>query len=153
MHNQYTNQEIEDLYDKYSSVIYGCIYNMTGNKKTAEKIFTTAFLELIEENFFSNSTHAFYPKLLRALYSFTVKWLKQNGISYTALGTNKQSSLINYFCTECSTVQDAASLLNVNKEYIYKSLRLEFLEIRSQNKVVENKVKIDKKLMPLLHLA
>ncbi len=73
----------EQLYDKYSSVIYGAICSLISEKNLAEEIFIKLFCRLKEERILLKINFSLCVCLLRYTYYYTRQELKIRGINAT----------------------------------------------------------------------
>jgi len=128
----------EHLYDKYALAMYGLICNLTEDKLLAEEIFMNAFLELKQKQTLSKIEYALLPVIFRHTYCFTINHLKTIRISPKTLNPPKEAEVIHLLTTRCNSLNEAASILNITAEETKKRLRVEFLNLRMQNKIPEN---------------
>lgn len=133
-----------NLYNKYASAMYGLIYNLTEDKLLAEEIFTNAFLELKQKQILSKIKYALYPIILRYTYSYTIKHLRIFGINSKTLNPPKGAKIIYMLTTECNSLNEAASILNINAKENIKRIHAEFLNLRTLNTIPANAHRVDR---------
>ena len=121
------------LYDKYAAAMYSIVWHFTDNNEVANKIFTEAFLQLKEKNTLSKVEYALCPFLLRYMHNFASQYLKKSGINPLQTSKAVDSQLIHLLCTQCNSIKDAASKLNITEEAAIKNLQREFLVLRNKN--------------------
>ena len=121
------------LYDKYAPAMYGMICSLAANRTVAEQIFEDAFHELKERQVLATVKFALYPALLRFIYAYAAEQLKQYGIPPHQSTPCKEAKLIHLFCTQCSSLAEASSILNIPEAEIKRKLHSEFLELRNKN--------------------
>ena len=121
------------LYDKYAAAMYSIVWHFTDNNEVANKIFTEAFLQLKEKNILSKVGYALCPFLLRYMHNFASQYLKKSGINPLQSSKAVDSQLIHLLCTQCNSIKDAASKLNITEDVALKNLRREFLVLRNKN--------------------
>ncbi|MEO7210571.1 MAG: hypothetical protein ABIY35_06485 [Chitinophagaceae bacterium] len=127
----------ENLYDKYASVMYGLICNLTEDKLLAEEILMNAFLELKQKQILSKIKYALLPIIMRYTHSYTIEYLKNIRITEKTFHPQKETELIHLFTTQCSSLKVAASILNITVKETKKRLQVEFLNLRIQNNTPE----------------
>lgn len=126
----------EKLYDKYSAAMNGLIFNLTDDKILVEDIFVAAFLQLKEKQILSNVKYALCPAILRHTFTYTTKQLKQYGKNPKILEPLDEVKLIHIIYTECNSLKEVASILNLTEEETKKKLRSEILYLRNQKNLV-----------------
>ncbi|REG94337.1 RNA polymerase sigma factor [Algoriphagus antarcticus] len=126
------------LYDKYASAMYGLIYNLTKDKLLAEEIFMGAFLDLKQKQILSKTKYAFCPAILRYTYSYTTNHLKEIGIPPKNLNPPKEAELVHLLTTQCNSLNEAASILNISLKEAKKRLHFEFSNLRRLSNIPSN---------------
>ncbi len=126
------------LYDKYAPAMYGLIYNLTKDKILAEEIFMSAFLELKQKQTLSKIKYALLPIILRHTYSYTTKHLRKIRVTPKILNPPKEAQVIHLLTTQCISLNEAASILNITEKETKERLHVEFLNLRRQNNNPEN---------------
>ena len=121
------------LYDKYAAAMYSIVWHFTDNNEVANKIFTEAFLQLKEKNILSKVPYALCPFLLRYMHNYASQYLNKWGINPIQSSKAVDSQLIHLLCTQCNSIKDAASKLNITEDVAIKNLRREFLVLRNKN--------------------
>jgi len=130
--------EWRKLYDKYASAMYGLIYNLTKDKLLAEEIFMGAFLDLKQKQILSKPKCALYPIIMRHTYSFTTKHLREISISPKNLTPPKEAELIHLLTTQCNSLKEAASILNIPDKEAKIRLQVEFSNLRRLSNIPSN---------------
>jgi hypothetical protein len=128
----------EKLYDKYASAMYGLIFNITKDKSLAEDIFMGAFLDLKQKQILSDIKYALCPAILRYTFSYTTKYLKEIGMTPKPINPPKEGKLIHLINTQCNSLIEAATLLNITVNEAKKRLLVEFKTLRMLNIISEN---------------
>jgi len=121
----------EKLYDKYAGAMFGLICNLTDDKILAEEIFEVTFLQLKENKVLTNVKFALCPTLLRHTFSQTIKQLKAFGLTPKSFNPSEEVKLIHLLCTQCNSLQEVASFLNLTGGETKKKLRAELLNLRN----------------------
>lgn len=121
------------LYDKYASAMLGSIYKLTNDKILSEEILLKVFLELKQTQILSKIQLALLPVILRFTHLYTLKHLKVIGVSPKHLKQTKESKLVDLLTTQCSSLKEAAVILNITATEGKQKLHLEFLKLRMQN--------------------
>ncbi|MEO6190803.1 MAG: hypothetical protein ABIO44_11035 [Saprospiraceae bacterium] len=121
------------LYDKYAPAMFVIICNLTDDRTLAEEIFKETFLQLKEKQILSNVNYSLCFCLLRHTHLSARQQLKERGRTCSS-SPFEESSLINMLCSQDLSFKQAASNFNITEEEAKIKLRLEFLELRSQNK-------------------
>ena len=124
----------EMVYDKYAAAMYGVICNLTDNTKLVEKIFKEVFIQVKEQNMLITNATSFVSTLLHHTYQYAVAQLKKHGIDQVDRPLH-QTNLIYILSTRCTTLKEAATLLNISEETAKKKLYTEFLQLRGANRV------------------
>jgi hypothetical protein len=132
-----------NLYDKYGSAMYGLIFGLTEDKPLAEEIFTKAFLELKQKQILSKIKFALCAIILRYTYSYTTAHLKKLGITPKKLNSPKEVELIHLLTTQCNSLNEAASILNITVRETKKRLHTAFLNLRMVNNIPTNAYSAD----------
>ncbi|MEO6135702.1 MAG: hypothetical protein ABIP35_11150 [Ginsengibacter sp.] len=123
------------LYDKYALAMYGLICDLTEDKLLAEEILIKAFLELKQKQTQLKIEYALLPIILRHTHSYTIKHLKKTGITPRTLHPPKETELIHLLTTQCHSLKEAASTLNITVEETRQNLHVAFLNLRMQNNI------------------
>ncbi len=126
------------LYDKYATAMYGLICNLTDDKTLAEEIFVAVFLQLKEKQILSKVKYGLCPTLLRYTFSYTTKQLMECSINPKSFNPLEEVKLIHLLSTQCNSLKEVASILNMSEEETKKKLRSELLNLRNQNQSVES---------------
>ena len=123
------------IYDKYASMMYGIIYNMTGNEVIAGAILTEVFAGLKEEKLLSRINTALCHSLVRHTHKLTIKYLEQRGLKpISTPSAGGDYPLISTLYFELASINETGNSTNTNKEQILTSLRSEFNQFRDQSK-------------------
>lgn len=117
------------LHDKYAPAMYGLICNLTADKLLAEEIFMNAFLELKQKQTLSKINYALLPIILRYTYSYANKHLKKIRIPPNIFHPLQETKLIHLLTTQCNSLKEAATILNITVKEAKKKLRVEFLNL------------------------
>ncbi len=125
------------LYDKYASVMYGLICNLTEDKLLAEEILKKAFIELKQKQVLSKIKYALLPIILRYTHSYTTEYLKNISITKKTFHPPIETELIHLFTTQCSSLKEAAYMLHITEKEIKKRLQVEFQNLSMQNNTPE----------------
>lgn len=112
--------------------MYGLIYNLTDDKVLAEEIFIHAFIQLKEKQTLSRINSGLCYTLLRYIYTFTTKQLKEYGIKPKSHNQSEEMELIHLFCIQCNSLKEIASILNITEEETIKKVRSQLLKFRNQ---------------------
>ncbi len=126
------------LYDRYSASMYGIICSLTDDIKIAEQILIEVFKQLKERQILSKVKHALCPNLLRYTYDSATMQLKKYGITQKTLNVSDEVKLIYLLHSQCSSLKEAASILNLSEEETKQKIRSELLQYRNQNQSIEN---------------
>ena len=121
------------LYDKYASLMFGVICNLTDDRALAEDIFKETFLQLKEKNILSRVTYSLCSVLLRHTHITARQQLKEKGISIKKDQIN-ENLIINILCSQNLTLKELAEKKKLNEVEARKKIRAEFLELRSKTK-------------------
>lgn len=120
------------LYDKYASMMYGIVYNMTGDEAKAAEILTEIFLTLKQKKMLSRVQNALCHSLVRHTHKLTLQHLKKLGLKPISLQTvNGNYPIINELYFELNTLNETEIHSDVHKKEILTSLRLEFNSFRN----------------------
>jgi DNA-directed RNA polymerase specialized sigma24 family protein len=130
--------EWRKLYDKYASAMYRLIYNLTKDKSLAEEILMDAFLDLKQKKILSKPKCALYPIIMRHTYSFTTKHLREISISPENSNPPKEAELIHLLTTQCNSLKEAASILNISDKEAKIRLQVEFSSLRRLSNIPSN---------------
>ena len=122
----------EGLYDEYAGIMYGMIYNLTGDKELAEKILLSFFVRLKKEGAILKIEHGLCIFLLRYTYNFTLQQLKSYHIQPIQCDRQLYPEVINLLCTKYSSVSEVASHINISEEEVVKKLQTEFYYLRNK---------------------
>jgi DNA-directed RNA polymerase specialized sigma24 family protein len=124
----------EHLYDKYAPMMYGAIFQITGDAAMAEEIFKKCFLELKENDDLLKVKTALCPFLLRHAHSATLNYLKNCGLASVVTGqaSFNDDPLIQLLSSENVTINESKS--NFTQKKARKKLREEFNILRNQRK-------------------
>jgi len=122
----------EKLYDKYAACMYGLICNLTDDKTLAEQIFVSAFIELKEKKILSNVKHALCMPILRHTFSYATERLKEYGLNPKSFTEKEEVKIIHLLCTQCNSLEEVSSMLNMSEEETKKKLRSELQNLRYQ---------------------
>lgn len=114
--------------------MYGLIYNLTDDKVLAEEIFIHAFIQLKEKQTLSRINSGLCYTLLRYIYTFATKQLKEYGIKPKSHNQLEEMELIHLFCIQCNSLKEIASILNITEEETIKEVRSQLLKFRNQKK-------------------
>lgn len=126
----------QKIYDKYAAAMYGLICNLTDNETVAEEIFVAVFIQLKEKEILSKIKYALCATLLRYTFSYTIKQLNELGINAKSYNPVQEVKLIHLLCTQCSSLKELVSILNITEEEAKKRLRSEILNLRNQKNLV-----------------
>lgn len=118
----------ENLYDKYAPVMYAVICNLTDNKAVAAEILTEAFMQVKQKQILLKINISPCIYLLRHTYNYANQHLKQSGINLKAANPKEETKLIQLLRTQCSSLKDAAFILNITEDEAKKKLHEEVLE-------------------------
>lgn len=88
----------EDLYEKYSTTMLGAISVFTRNNIIAEKILVDIFLELSEKNMLPTEKHKLSLYLYIYSFAFTIRKLKNQGITPCVKGLDTYPPIIQQLC-------------------------------------------------------
>lgn len=120
----------ENLYDKYAPAMFGLICKLTDDKLLAEQIFINSFIQLKEKGTLSKINYALYAILLRHTYAYAITHLKQAGVNPKILHPSKENKLIQLLTTQCNSIDEAASILNITFKETKERLHTELLEFQ-----------------------
>jgi hypothetical protein len=118
--------------------MYGLIYNLTKDKSLSEEIFMGAFLDLKQKQILSKTKCELYPIIMRHTYYFTTKHLKEIGICPNNSNPPKEVELIHLLTTQCNSLKEAASILNISDKDAKKRLQVEFSNLRRLSNISSN---------------
>ncbi len=127
----------EHLYDKYAPIMYGAIFQITGDGTMSEEIFKECFLQLKENNNLLEAKTALCPFLLRHAHSITLKYLKKSGLASVVSGQasfNDDPLIQLLSIEEGNAIDKPESEPNVTQETARKKLREEFNNLRNQHR-------------------
>ena len=124
----------DKIYDKYAPAMYSVVTKLTDDSEIADKIFMDAFIQFKETHNVVKTTHSFCTQLLRYTYHYAIRYLTAVGINPKQSDPMLMATLIHLLCTQCSSLTEAASVLNITEEDARLKLRNELLEMRQQNK-------------------
>jgi len=126
----------EQLYDKYAPVMYGVICIYTTDKSLADKIFIDLFIRLKDEEVLQKIHFTLSVFILRYIHTNTRKELKKWGINYTK-PLIEANSIMHSLCSQSITIKRVAANFKMSENEVRKSLRKEFLVLRSQNQIAQ----------------
>ena len=125
----------EHVYDNFAPLMYGTILNLTGDEAIAGELLEQAFLDLKKKNILTQISTTICHKILRHTYKLTVNHLKAIGLSPSkTLSTDGNTTHINLFYFEETTVKDAALSTNLTEQEVKKNLRAEVNYLRNLKK-------------------
>ncbi len=123
------------LYNKYASMLYGIILNMTGNETIAGDILTEVFIALKHKKLLMRVKDALCHSLVRHTHKLTLKYLHERGLKPISIQTpNGDYPIINSLYFELATINELGSSSDIAKQEILRSLRTEFDHFRDQSK-------------------
>ncbi len=123
------------IYDKYASMIYGIIFNMTGDEAIAGELLTEIFLELKQKKLLARVQTALCHTLVRLTHKLTIKLLNARGLTPISIQlVNGNYPIISSLYFELTTINEKGADSAVTKQEILKNLRAEFNHFRNQNK-------------------
>lgn len=128
----------EMIYDKYAPAMYGLICTLIEDKTLGEETFVAAFLQLKERQILSKVKYVLCPTVLRHTFSYTTKKLKALGINPRSYKPLEEVKLIHLLSTQCNSLKELASNLNITEEETKKKLRSELLNLRNQKQSFES---------------
>jgi DNA-directed RNA polymerase specialized sigma24 family protein len=114
-----------NFYDKYASIIYGAILEMTGDEVSSTEILEEIFLDLYKKKVFSPYHTTFCMSLLRHTFQLTVKYLETKGLKVHQ-SFNENYPLINLFYFKQVSLKEVAMKTNTIEKEVLKNLREEF---------------------------
>ncbi len=136
---EYPNQglkiPLDQLYDKYSEVMFSVIANLTDDTEIADEILTQAFLEIKEKKVFEKPSYAVMVRLLKYTYKCAVSIIKKHGQVSDEDSSFLESKFMYLFLTQCSTLRLVALLLNMTEEKVEYKFRLDFAGIDNKTGV------------------
>lgn len=120
------------LYDKYASMMYGIVLNMTGDEKVSGEILTDVFMQLKDKKLLSGVKAALCHSLIRHTYQLTIKYLTARGLTPISIEpVNGNYPRINSLYFELSTINEQGVDADNSKDTILKSLQAEFNQFRN----------------------
>jgi hypothetical protein len=123
------------LYDKYASMLYGIILNMTGNELIAGDILTELFIELKRKKLLIRVQNALCHSLVRHTHKLTIHYLHIRGlIPISKQSANGDYPSINTLYLDLATMNELGYSSDIAKEEILLSLRAEFNNFRNKRK-------------------
>ena len=123
------------LYDKYASMMYGIVFNMTGNESKAGEILTEIFLTLREKKMLSRVRNALCHSLVRHTHKLTIQHLKALGMKPISVQSKSGNyPIINALYFELEAINEQELDSDISKQEILKNLRAEFNHFRAHNK-------------------
>ncbi len=129
------SQGSEHWYRKYSTIIYGIILQLAGNKTRAGRILKEVFFELTRKHEAREGNKPLPCNLIfKQIHNYTVQYLHQRGlkpVSTKPFGENFPLLQLLYF--DYNTIDDVAIRLNQPKQDILQGLRHEFKLFRNLN--------------------
>jgi hypothetical protein len=122
----------ELLYDKYASMLYGIVLNMTGDEKVSGEILTDVFIQFRDKKMLSMVKTALCHSLIRHTYQLTIKYLAARGLTPISIEpVNGNYPRINSLYFELSTINEQGVDADNSKDTILKSLQAEFNQFRN----------------------
>lgn len=126
------------MINMHPPAMYGLICTLTDDKLLAEEILMNAFLELKQKQTPSKIKYALLSIILRHTHSYTTKHLKRINLTPKTLKPPKEVELIILLTTQCTSLNEAAPILNITVKETKQRLHIEFLNLRMQNKALKN---------------
>lgn len=125
-HSQMT---IEQVYDKYASVVYGVINSLTDNITISDKIFTDIFLKIKDDVSDFKVNGNVYPSLMRFTHDFATQQLIHYGISPKISSNQKVNNLTYWLHTRYESLDEIALSLEISHDEVMQKVRKEYLEM------------------------
>jgi len=123
------------IYDKYASMMYGIILNMTGNETLAGEILTDVFVKLRKGKLLSRVRAALCHTLVRHTHKLTFEYLKKRGLKpISTQSSNGDYPIISSLYFELATINEGGDYSDRSKEEILINIREEFNHFRNQTK-------------------
>lgn len=121
------------LYDKYVAMMYGIIFNMTGNETISSDILTDVFYELKAKKMLQGVKVALCHTLVRHTYKLATAYLKKRGLTPISIQSiNGDYPVINSLYFELATINEFGHATGRSKEDVLISLREEFNHFQNQ---------------------
>lgn len=125
----------EHVYDNYAPLMYGTILKLTEDEVIAAELLEQAFLDLKRKNILSRISNTICHKILSHTYKLTVNHLKTIGLTPSKIqSTHDNTTHINLFYFEGTTLKDAAKSTNLTEQEVKKNLRAEVKHLRNLKK-------------------
>jgi DNA-binding CsgD family transcriptional regulator len=99
----------------------------------ANEILMDAFNQLKEHRILSRVSYGLWPYLLKYARNFALRQLRRNRVNAAPDYPAKETKILYLLLTQCNTLKEVATILNISKETAKKKLHLEFSELRNQN--------------------
>lgn len=126
----------ESLYDKYASIMYGAVFQITKDERLAGAIFQESFLELKKNKNILKVKTGLCVFLLKYTHKFTFNYLKTMGLMYEIKNIHHTDPdpLTQLLSSKYITVKQSEPelVLNQQKE-ARRKLREEFNQLRNQH--------------------
>jgi len=125
----------EQLYDKYASMMYGAVIQITKDERIAEHIFKECFIQLKETKHISKVRDPLALFLFKHAQSFTLNYLKLVDLTHGASNKpNINGPLMRLLsCKNISINSESKSQIAVEQAEARKKLREEFNHLRKQH--------------------
>jgi len=133
----------EYVYEKYSGIMYGIIYNLTEDRTLAEEIFIETFVQLKEKKILLNINYEIRPCILRYTNTFARHQLKDRGIAFMENHIEKKS-FINILSSQYITLNELAVKVNLTDREVKKKIRVEYIELSNKNTHHQKSIKFMK---------
>lgn len=118
----------ENIYDKFSSVIFEVISNLTTDPRLKKDIFTEVFRDIKQSGILLEASSANMSfTISRYVYRYTVTKLGLREPDPMTDGNGKPG-IVNLLSTRCDSIRDAAFILNITEEEAKRQLHLEWKE-------------------------
>lgn len=124
------NKDLEQFYDTYAPIMYGCITRLVADKQIAEAILADAFLKLSADVPLVHAAKSNIFYLLRFSSCFTLQKLKELDLQPLPGKSSSERLLIDWLCCDCDSIDSLVSTTGLSRREIREQLRAQSIALR-----------------------
>lgn len=130
---QHVNLSLENIYDKYSAMIFGILLQICPHREAAEKVLITTFNKLYSHGELQNNNPCLFVKLIKLAIETAGEQLHlQQPVIYKSF---KESPLLQHLLFKNAGLKECEEFLQGDTTSVGKMLRHEILRLKGSQQI------------------